>query len=275
MVAPDGRDISDRVPVGIGFGGKPPNQTAEDARNALFLDADDSQRRNSDARSRWRKTMQAVPGMFHLDSRKVSGFDGASPTQRDAIQSALRSWKEDIHDTSHGVEPKVNAALRGRMPRTAKTEADANALDTGFEASRTSRAITVHRGIGDGRHILPADWQNRDLTGVEWTDDAFSATSTKKEFAASYVGSPDTRSFGINIKLPKGSPAIALPDAIGGLDAEGEVILPRKLTFRVVKDNGAQGRFGFRWLDVEIVEKAPTRTIALPRGRAAQRLRQS
>lgn len=252
----DGRDISDQMPIGFSRRNGmdvPSNQTAEDARSALTGDAFDSQRRNADARSRWRKTMEAVPGAYHLDTGEISGFEDATLARRKAIQSALRSWKEDLFDTSRGVEPNVNAALRGRMPRTPKTDADIEALDAAFEMSKASRRITVHRGVIDGQHILPDDWQSRDLTGLEWKDDAYTATSASKDFAKAYVGEPETRGFGINIKLPKGSPAIALPDAIGGLDAEGEIILPRGLTFRVIKDNGVQGRLGMRWLDVEVV----------------------
>lgn len=258
VVNSDGRDISDHLPTEAYRGGRglaPVDQTADDARTALRVDAFHRERTTSDANSNWRRAMQAVPGTYRLDTKEIDGFDGATPAQRDAIQSALQSWKEDLFDTSRGVEPNVNAALRGRMVSTPKTEADTVALDTAFDLSRTSRQITVHRGVIDGQHILPDDWQDRDLTGLEWTDEAYTATSADEEAALAYAGPAETRGFAVRIKLPRGSSAIALPDEVGGLDAEAEVILPRGMTFRITRDHGPQGPHGVRTFDVKIVRR--------------------
>jgi hypothetical protein len=210
----------------------------------------------SDAKSTWRKALSSVTGSYRLDTGEIEGFDALLPDRRAAVREALRGWKEEIFDTARGVEPNVNAALRGRTPRTAKIEADIEALDSAFGASRAGRALTVYRGVGDGSHILPSDWRTRDLSGLEWTDEAFTATSASKDFASTYIGGAESGGFGLRIKLAKGSPAIALPDAIGGLDNEGEIILPRGLRFRVIKDNGTDRRSGERWLDVEVVSAA-------------------
>lgn len=258
VINSEGRDISDHLPAEAYRGGRdlvPVDQTADDARTALRIDAFHRERATSDANSSWRRAMQAVPGAYRLDTKEIDGFDAATPDQRDAIQSALQSWKEDLFDTSRGVEPNVNAALRGRMAPTSKTEADTVALDTAFDLSRTSRQITVYRGVIDGQHILPEDWQSRDLTGLEWTDEAYTATSADKEAALAYAGLTETRGFVIRIKLPRGSSAIALPDEVGGLDAEAEVILPRGMTFQITRDHGAQGPHGIRTFDVKVVRR--------------------
>lgn len=234
-----GEDISDQVI----------DHTAEDARTALRMEAGDRERTDKDARSTWRKAMAAVPGTFDMRTKTISGFDGATPEQREAIRGALVRWKDDIFDFSYGVEPTVNAAQRGRTPHTPTTRADVAALRLGFQLSRTKRAMKLHRGVGNGAHILPADWETRDLTGHSWTDEGFSATSADIEAAENYVGQTENQGFGISFRWPKDSPAIALVDAPGSLDAEGEVIIPDEATFKIVKD---RKRKGMRWFDVDV-----------------------
>lgn len=247
VIAANGREISANV------------RTADDARIALRLDAADRERSEADAKSTWRKALGAISGSWSYDTREIEGFDAAAPQQRQAIRDALDRWtadKADNRDTSRLAEPRVNAALRGATPRTERVERDIRALDLAFTMSKTKRPITVYRGFSNGEHILPNDWQTRDLTGLEWSTKGFTPVSADDDVAEGYVGDVANRGFGIRLKLPKGSPAIAIPDAIGGLDNEGEIVLPRGLAFRVVKDNGAQGEYGNRWLDVEIVPAA-------------------
>ncbi len=270
VIAADGRDISDQV---VNIPGH--HQTADDARTALRMDAFYRERFESDANSTWRKTLGAVSGSWSYDSRDIDGFEAATPQERDAIRAALARWTGDKaaeRDETRLAEPRVNMAIRGATACTEAVDQDIRALDLAFTMSRTERPITVYRGFSNGAHILPDDWQGRDLEGFEWSTKGFTPTSADDDAAECYVGSPEDRGFGIRIKLPKGSPAIAVPDAIGGLDNEGEIVLPRNLTFRVIKDNGVQGSYGNRWLDVEVTPTnqragAPPAADEIDRGR--------
>lgn len=244
VVSAEGRVITDTA------------RTADDARTALRVDAFDRERINADKGSKWRKTLGAVTGSWSYDTGDIKGFDKATPTEREAIKGALRRWTGDKINTSdetRQAEPRVNTALRDPASQSGVAEQDIRALDLAMSMSKTKRPITVYRGFSNGEHILPAGWKTRDLTGLEWSTKGFTPTSADETVAEDYVGFGEHRGFGIRLKLPKGSPAVAVPDEIGGLDNEGEIVLPRGLTFRVVKDNGVQGAYGNRWLDVELV----------------------
>ncbi len=252
VIASDGRDISDTMPVAA-FGN--PDQHPEEARAALRMYNMDHARRTADASSSWRRALGKVSGRFRLDTGLLEGFGTLPPDRRDDVRDALAGWKNDIHDTSWGVEPAVNAAMRGVAPHTAKTARHEAALREAFNHSHLEEAMTVHRGVGNGHHILPGDWETRDLTGIEWNVPQFTPTSADKDVADGYIGDREARGFGMNIALAQGQPAIAMPDAVGGLDNEGELILPDHLTYRIVRDLGfnADGR---RWFDVEIVSES-------------------
>lgn len=238
------------------------------------MDAFDRERSEADAKSTWRKTLGAVSGSWSYDTGDVEGFDTVSPQERTAIRDALARWTGDKaagRDSTRLAEPRVNMAIRGATARTGDVDRDIRALDQAFTVSKTKRSITVYRGFSNGMHILPDDWERRDLKGLEWSTKGFTPTTADDDAAESYVGFPADRGFGIRIRLPKGSPAIAIPDAIGGLDNEGEIVLPRDLTFRVIKDNGAQGDYGNRWLDVEIVSASKPATPAKAAKKAAKK----
>jgi hypothetical protein len=253
VISADGRDISGDV-----FGASDPNrnQTAEDARTALRLDAHYKARVADDAGSNWRKTLTAVTGSWRYDTGDVEGFDAATPEERDSIRDALARWtgdKADHRDATRTAEPRLNMAIRGAADQSDSVDQDIRALDLAFTMSKTKRSVTVYRGYSNGAHILPPDWRERDLTGLEWSTDGYTPTTADVTVADEYVGHAADGGFGIRLKLPKGTPAIAISDAVGGDDNEGEILLPRKLRFRAVKDSGPRGGDGSRWLDVELV----------------------
>lgn len=239
------------------------------------MDAFDRQRADADANSQWRKVLGQVTGSWSYATRDLEGFEAATPQQRNDIRETLGRWtgnKLNTTDATRVSEPAVNQAIRGATPRTELLDKDIRTMDLAFTMSRTKSRVTVARGFSNGMHIMPDDWETRDLTGFEWTNDGFTAVTGDLDAAEAYVGERDIRGFGIKFALPKGQPAIAIPDDIGGLDNEGEIVLPRGLRFRVVKDRGFQGEFGLRKLDVEIVK--PTNALR-SRGPAAQRLREA
>jgi hypothetical protein len=255
VINAEGKDISDQVITAPGR-----NQTAEDARAVLRVDVYDRQRvqqaHDSGAVAAW----DSIPGAWFYDSGEIKGFRGATAAQKREIRAALDRWtghKSSVDDATRQAEPTVNSALRGAIPLGPDVQADIQALDLALSLSRTKKPITVYRGVTNGAHILPDDWQDRDLSGLEWSTNGYTPTTGNLEAAEAYVGFEDNRGFMMRIELPKGSSAVAIRDAIGGLDDEGEIVLPRGLRFRVVKDNGPQGEFGLRQLDVEIVTDVP------------------
>jgi len=124
-------------------------------------------------------------------------------------------------------------------------------LDQTFDVSRVGQPVTVWRGFADGRTLLPADWQTRDLAGLSWTDPAYTSTTADPGCAEAYAGTAADRGFIARIRLSAGTPAVAVYDEPGGMDDEGEIVLPRGYTYRVTRDCGAQGAYAVRLLDLE------------------------
>jgi hypothetical protein len=147
-------------------------RTADDARTALRIDDHDRGRVTADTNSAWRKALGHVSGSWSYDTGDVEGFDSATPKERAAIRDALLRWTEDkasTADVTRMAEPRVNAAVRGATARTSAVDGDIAALDKAFKISKTTRAITVHRGFSNGAHNLPDNWKTRDLKGLYWS----------------------------------------------------------------------------------------------------------
>lgn len=254
---------------------------ASSAMAALRVAEFDKARIDRDEGSKWRRDLAAVPGQWSYGTRTISGFDQATPQQHQAIERAMAHWvgkKTDTHvdiadgrgpatdpDGTRIAEPLVNAALRNAVPMEGELQADIAALDLALSMSKTERALTLYRGYSNGRHLLPADWQTRDLTGLQWHTPQFVATTGDREVAEGYAGGPEHAGFAIALKLPKGSSALAFPDEVGGLDNEGEIVLPRGMTLRVTKDR--KTRNGVRWLDVELVDASKPKPKTKPTAR--------
>ncbi|MBO3752506.1 hypothetical protein J5X84_41165 [Streptosporangiaceae bacterium NEAU-GS5] len=200
--------------------------------------------------------IQDLPSIkWNYERGTIDDLPGLDPGAHAAISAALHDYvwnKAGNLDTARLAEPHVNAALRGSAEVTPQHAATIELLDQALVLSRINRPITVYRGFGDGRFALPDDWQTRDLTGLTWTDRAYISTSVDRDAAEVYTGGEAVRGFAARIHLPAGTPAIAIRDQPGGLDEEGEIMLPRGLGFRVTRDFGRQGEYGIRWLDLEI-----------------------
>jgi hypothetical protein len=209
-----------------------------------------------------------VPVRWNYGSRAVDP-DSAGLVDADAVSAAIDDYVYEkpgsdrrlhgkdlpfdpaLDDPSVMAQPYVNAALRGTVPMTPQREHTIEILDQALDASRIPEPVTVLRGYANGTYILPEDWQTRDLTGLTWTDPAYTSTTADPEGAETYAGAVEDRGFAVRLHLPAGTSALTIRDEPGGLDDEGEVVLPRGLHFRVTRDRGVQGDYGIRWLDVE------------------------
>jgi hypothetical protein len=196
---------------------------------------------------RWHYADRAIePGHPHLDNPQ-------------AVTAALTSYVWDKpsrsgveYERSRVCEPWVNRALRNPSEMTPERAETIARIDEAMDVSRIGRPITVYRGYGNGTAVLPDDSQDHDLTGLQWTDLAYTSTTSDPDAGETYTGSPEDRGFALRIHLPEGTPAITIRDDPDGLDDEGEIVLPRGLTFRITRDRGQQGDYGIRWLDAEI-----------------------
>jgi len=253
VIGVDGQDLSERIVRAPGR-----HQTADDARTVLRVDAADRRARDAAVASGQVDAWDAIPGSWSYDGT-VAGFGRAKAGERERIRAALRRWATHngtaATEVTRMAEPPVNQAVRGAIPHDDTSRADMASLDRALELSKTKRPITVYRGISDGSHILPDDWQTRDLTGLEWAATGYTPVTGNADSAETYAGLPEHRGFAIRLHLPKASPAVAIRDDPGAVDDEGEILLPRGLRFRVTGDSGVQGAYGIRWLDVEISDR--------------------
>lgn len=205
------------------------------------------------------RAQDAIPVRWSYASRSAeTGLEGLSTEDRAAISEALTDWVYDKPPDNPGLasEPYVNAALRGRADMTPERQRTVELIDRALTLSRIDEPVTVYRGYQNGRGVLPDDWQTRDLTGHTWENRGFTPTTDDLDAAETYAGSVEDQGFAIRVMLPSGAHAVAIQDERGGLDDGGEIILPRDLDFRVVRDRGIQGDYGIRWLDVELSPRA-------------------
>lgn len=212
------------------------------------------------------------PVRWSYGSETATGLEALPEAEQAAVNAALKDWVYDKEPGKLGpngvrennAEPAVNTALRGNIPMTPRRARDIRLLDEALDQSRLPRGITVYRGFTNGTGILPEDWATRDLTGLSWGNKAFTSVTVDRDAAEAYVGNAEDRGFAIRLRLPEGSRAVSIQDEAAGLDNEGEVLIGRDLTFRVVADSGVQGDYGIRWLDVEVSEPAVPAMAAQP-----------
>jgi hypothetical protein len=129
--------------------------------------------------------------------------------------------------------------------------------------------IVTYRGMRRAGRIFTPEQQAGSLVGAEWTDKAFSSTSTNPEVgdhfasgASSSGGVPipgqESRTqyaenpLVMRLMLRKGTGAIAL----GSWGYEAEILLNRDGRYRVVGDHGVDDG-GVRRIDVEYIEGNP------------------
>lgn len=159
----------------------------------------------------------------------ATGFDGLPKADRDAVQAVTRYLRTPGF---------ANERLRSPGGDSPLDDRHIAALDRVMDQSRLSSPIVAFRGVGSGVEVPD------DSMGFEWTDAGFVSTSVDRGTAEhSFAGS----GLLLEMRVPEGTPALGLR----GL-GEGEVLLGRGLTFRVVGDRGRTSG-GARHLVVEVV----------------------
>lgn len=204
----------------------------------------------SAAEERAHEVQDSLPVQWRYEDRSLAPASRGLVDDPEALDGALERY---VFEKPHGgtSEPAVNAALRGSRPMTPQLRHDVAAIDQALGASRTSGPVAVYRGW-QGAPFMPSGWQGSDLTGLAWSDLAFTSSTASPEAAESYAGDEADGGFAARILLAADFPALSIADEADGLDDEGEIVLPRGLSFRVTADHGAMGSYGIRWLDVAV-----------------------
>lgn len=175
--------------------------------------------------------------------------------QRAAIEEALTEYATHAGvpgaEVDRRAEPPVNRALRSSSQLDERYQRHVAALDTVLDVSRLPEPVTVYRGITSHAFLGGG---GSSLVGRTWSDPAYVSSTSNEVGAEVYAGSPG-RGFAMRINLPAGFPAVAILDDEGGEDDEGEVLLPRGMTFRVTADNGIAD--GVHWVDVTVDAPEP------------------
>jgi hypothetical protein len=164
------------------------------------------------------------------------GFLPINHVLRGGDPSALERW--DRRDRGYDLTPEVIDSWTG-------------ALDALMAESHLPQPIITWRGMRNGDTLF-GDSFGDDLTGAEWSDPAYSSTSTDEDeavaFAQDQIGNAVPGSTVMHILVPSGTGALELSDH----NYESEVLLERGLRFRVVTDWGINDN-GVRVLDVEVI----------------------
>lgn len=149
----------------------------------------------------------------------------------------------------------INNALRGHALDGAPPEIrdDIAGMDAAMARSKLPGDVVALRGLSSSQRLF-GDRLQRNMTGLEWAEDAFVSTTTSKvwvdRFAAVDHAKTHPTSVVMRILVPSGTGAIELSGDTG--EGEAELLLQRGLKMRVAKDRGFDDR-GVRYLDVEVV----------------------
>ncbi len=184
-----------------------------------------------------------------------SGAPGWSEAQHQQHLDALENYRG-------GDYRPINRSLRG-MPVTASSQSDVDLGEEGFKRrvqdqidlldgvmkhSQLTDDVEVMRGTSTGKGVF-GDALAHDLTGFEWTEDAYMSTSVNPAVAEEFTVS----GLLLNIRVPKGTGVVALSglETPDGEEDEAELLLERGLRLRVVADTGPGNP---RRLEVEVVK---------------------
>lgn len=135
----------------------------------------------------------------------------------------------------------INEDLRKGV-KNGREQEDIDAIDAGMGPLTSD--VEVYRGIRDPAKVFGDAWNDHDVTGLEWRDDAF--VSTSGDGRSSNAAFSGANGAVMRIVAPKGTKAVGVTDY-----AEMELLLDRGLKYRVVKDAGVVD--GRRRLDVEVI----------------------
>lgn len=165
---------------------------------------------------------------------RESGGPARNGVDTKDIDSALTYYKGAGY---LGINEDLRKGVKG-----GREQEDIDAIDAGMGPLASD--VEVYRGIRDPAKVFGDAWNDHDVTGLEWRDDAF--VSTSGDGRSSNAAFSGANGAVMRIVAPKGTKAVGVTDY-----AEMELLLDRGLKYRVVKDNGVvEGR---RRLDVEVI----------------------
>lgn len=191
-----------------------------------------------------------VDSSFTLDD-PGGVLDDLEPSRRDRIGQSLFTYATST------TSQLLNDALRQGSELPPWLRAMVEDLDAATEASELSNHAELYRGIRDPRRVFGEAWNDDDVTGLAWTEDAFLSTSADERIASWFAGDDQVTSdeeragnaVVMTIVAPRGTGAVRLSESGTG---QAELLLQRGLTLRVVRDDGVDSS-GIRRLDVEVV----------------------
>lgn len=179
--------------------------------------------------------------------KKISAASakGLSTDQR----KALRFYSAIGHPAN---STRINEALRQGGTMNAEASASIHEMDKAFEKARTAKQMTVYRGIAAeslkkflGPELHAQLTRNGTLPkGGRLTDHGFVSTSADRNVADVFASGQQGRVYAgegappvkngraiVNVRLPKGSRAIALPNPVHD---QKEIVLDRSSNFRII-----------------------------------------
>lgn len=199
-----------------------------------------------------REALKAAP-LRLLKSKLDPAPEGWSKAREQAAAKALDDYQGDLYQA-------INGQLRGEANGENVIESIV-ALDDALDASAVPQAFLVFRGIKSPSSVFGAAWNNVDVVGMEWVDDAYASTTVDRRVAEAFAptwNQPPEPPVIMRIVQPAGSSAIRLSDMAPqevqpyGIKFEAELLLARGQKRRVVADHGVDAD-GRRILDVEVI----------------------
>lgn len=146
----------------------------------------------------------------------------------------------------------TNSGLRQGRGRKESLDVEhrriADELDRSMSSSTLHDDVVVYRGMNGRRAFGSEDWNDNpgSMVGAEFTDHAFSSTTTSPGIAKEFTYSQTP--VRMRILAPRGTHAITIDQG------ESEILLDRGLKFRIVSDT--RGSDGVREFDVEVAGSA-------------------
>ena len=181
------------------------------------------------------------------------GSSSDAPLKGDAASDALKGKVRLSTDERTSVNwysgvghDKINNALRGNAKMDQDTlDRTTGNIDRVMKRNRTSADVELHRGMlseDEAGHAHLASLK----PGQTYTDKGYVSTTTDKGTAKNFgyggKGQDTTTAVSMDIRVPKGTPALHMGSARPhqGID-ESEVLLGRNLTYRVVSRKDTPG----------------------------------
>lgn len=134
--------------------------------------------------------------------------------------------------------------------------------------SKLKEDIVVERGIRDPHRVFGDDWHDGGNEGLTWDDAGFGSTTTghmvAHDFATEAHGG-EGHPVVMRMLVPKGTPAVAIGThgTHPSYAHEQEVVLPRSMRYRVMRDHGLDSE-GVYHIDVEVLGASDAVTAAGP-----------